>query len=323
MTRTAFLLGSLCVVLGCAVAQVSWGVSDAALLRPELRHFILLELRAPRALIALFVGSTLSIIGGSFQALFRNDLAAPSTVGTTAGATLGALAALTLGLDGVWGVSAITSFAFVGALLTTGLVLSVAGRAQARLEEVLLAGIAITLGAGALAQGLHLIADQNALFAVAHWSLGQLPQVGYARVLSLVLPVVGSHVVLLSARRGLQTLGWGEERAQSLGVNTRRLRLMVLLAGCLGVGACVALCGPIAFVGLLVPHLVRRALGETSALDLGTMAWAGAVFLLASDTIAHFAIPNHELPVGVITASLGAPALFYLITRGRRSTGSS
>jgi iron complex transport system permease protein len=114
-------------------------------------------------------------------------------------------------------------------------------------------------------------------------------------------------------------LSWGEERARTVGVSTRRVRGLVLLGGCLGVGAAVALCGPIAFVGLLVPHLVRRLLGETAGVDLVTIAFSGAVFLLASDTLAHFAWPGHEIPVGVVTASVGAPALFVLILRRARA----
>ena len=315
MRHLGFWLVVLSVFSVSVFCQTTLGLSGYDLRQDDLRSFILLQLRLPRALIALFTGATLALVGGCFQALFRNPLATPSTVGTTAGATLGALLALALKLEGVVGVSAVTLFAFGGALLATSLVLSVASSSRSRIEEILLAGIAITLSAGAISQGLHLIANQEALFAAAQWSLGQLPQVGYDRVLLLIGPVVVCHVILLSQRRALRVLGWGEERARSVGVNTRRVRLLLLLGGCLGVGAAVALCGPIAFVGLLVPHLVRRFLGEREGVDLGTIALSGAMFLFASDTLAHFGIPGHELPVGVITASLGAPALFLLILR--------
>jgi iron complex transport system permease protein len=313
--QLGFVLGSILVLLGCAAAQLLLPRSFTDLDSDQLRHFILLQLRLPRVLIALLVGATLAMVGGSFQILFRNPLATPSTVGTTAGATLGALLALSLRLEGALGVSAITSFAFLGAVLATVLVLSVASSARASIEEILLAGIAITLSAGAISQGLHLIADQTALFAAAQWSLGQLPQVGYERVLLLLGPVALCHLLVFSQQRALNVLGWGEERARSVGVSTRRVRLTVVLGGCLGVGATVALCGPIAFVGLLVPHLVRRFLGEQAGTNLLAISASGAVFLLASDTVAHFVVPHHELPVGVITASLGAPALFFLILR--------
>lgn len=317
MRRPVYLLATLLVFALCLMAQLSIRLSPDDITQATLREFIILQLRLPRLIIALLIGSTLALVGGSFQILFRNPLATPSTVGTTAGATLGALLALTLGFEGVLGISAVTFCAFIGALLATSLVLGVATSARARIEEVLLAGIAITLAAGAVSQGLHLIAGQTALFAAAQWSLGQLPQVGYDRVLLLLGPVVLCHAALISQHRSLMTLSWGEERARSLGVNTRRVRLLLLLGGCLGVGAAVALCGPIAFVGLLVPHLVRQCLGEQAGFDLKVISFSGAVFLLASDTLAQFGLPQIEVPVGVVTASLGAPALFLLILRRR------
>ncbi len=315
MKRVLFWTCSAVLLLLCLFLQLSVGLGEDAITDSGLRSFVLVQLRLPRLLIALLVGSTLALVGACFQALFRNPLATPSTVGTSAGATLGALFALVLNLDGSFGVSAVTLFAFLGALLSTALVLSVASGSRARMEEILLAGIAVTLSAGAVSHGLHLIADQEALFAAAQWSLGQLPQVGYDRVLLLVGPVLLSHALLLSQRRALSVLHWGEERASTLGVHTLRVRVLLLLGGCLGVGACVALCGPIAFVGLLVPHLIRRFLGEEAGLDLVAASLFGALFLLASDTLAHFGVPGHELPVGVITATLGAPALFVLILR--------
>lgn len=317
MRRFAYYFVICFVFVLCIFAQLTLRLSLDDISQATLREFIIWELRLPRLLIALLIGSTLALVGGSFQILFRNPLATPSTVGTTAGATLGALIALTFGLDGALGISAVTLCAFGGALLATSLVLSVATTSRARIEEILLAGIAITLAAGAVSQGLHLVAEQNALFAAAQWSLGQLPQVGYDRVLLLLGPVILCHLALISQRRSLMTLSWGEERAASVGVNTRRVRLLLLLGGCLGVGAAVALCGPIAFVGLLVPHLVRQFLGEQAGLDLGVISFSGAAFLLASDTLAQFGLPGTEVPVGVVTASLGAPALFVLILRKR------
>lgn len=281
------------------------------------RQFVLSELRAPRLLIGFIVGSTLGLVGAAFQSLFRNPLATPSTVGTTAGAALGALFALTFGLKGTSLLPAATACAFLGALGATSLVLSVASSARARLEEVLLAGIAITLGAGAVAQGLHAIADEGALFAAAQWSLGQLPQVGYDRVLLLSGPAVICAVTILSQSRALFALGLGEDWAKSVGVDTGRLRLILLLGGCLGVGASVALCGPIAFVGLLVPHLVRLSLGSEQSRILPLSWLSGGVFLVLCDLLAREVLPQSELPVGVLTAALGSPALFLLVLRKR------
>jgi iron complex transport system permease protein len=183
------------------------------------------------------------------------------------------------------------------------------------MEEILLAGIAVTLGAGALAQGLQAIAGADALFASAQWSLGQLPQVGYDRVVLLLVPTLVCAVAILSQRRSLLALSLGEDWAQSVGVATNRVRLVLLVGGCLGVGASVALCGPIAFVGLLVPHVVRLLLGvdQTRLLPLSWIS--GGAFLVFSDLLAREILPQRELPVGVLTASLGSPALFLLILR--------
>lgn len=317
MKRTlACIVVCLLVLLLGALGHLYWDLPDVS---PNARTFVLSELRAPRLLIGFIVGSTLGLVGAAFQSLFQNPLATPSTVGTTAGAALGALFALTFGLEGTALLPAATACAFLGALLATSLVLSVATSARARLEEVLLAGIAITLGAGAIAQGLHAIADQGALFAAAQWSLGQLPQVGYDRVLLLAAPAAIAALTILSQARALFALGLGEDWAKTVGVDTARLRLILLLGGCLGVGASVALCGPIAFVGLLVPHLVRLSLGAEQTRILSLSWLSGGVFLVVCDLFAREILSERELPVGVVTAALGSPALFFLVLRKRPS----
>jgi len=287
----------------------------------EISHFVFYQLRVPRLIIAFITGSTLSLVGAAFQTLFRNPLATPSTVGTTAGAALGALLALAFGLRGSGVLPAATFFAFIGALVTSSLVLSIASSARARVEDILLAGIAVTLGAGAISQGLHSISDAQVLFAAAQWSLGQLPQVGYDRVVLLVVPALVCAALIFSQGRALEALSLGEDWAKSVGVETKRVRRVVLVGGCLGVGASVALCGPIAFVGLLVPHLVRRILGA-NMIFLLPLSWvSGGAFLILCDALAKNILPQGELPVGVLTASLGAPALFLLIIKRTPRTG--
>lgn len=319
MKRTlVFVSVCLLVLILSAAAQLYFDLPNVS---EQARAFVLSELRAPRLLIGFIVGSTLGLVGAAFQSLFQNPLATPSTVGTTAGAALGALFALTFGLEGTSFLPAATACAFLGALIATSLVLSVATSARARLEEVLLAGIAITLGAGAIAQGLHAIADQGALFAATQWSLGQLPQVGYDRVLLLAGPAAVSAFAILSKSRALFALGLGEDWAKTVGVDTAQLRLVLLLFGSLGVGASVALCGPIAFVGLLVPHLVRLSLGSEQTRILPLSWFAGGVFLVFCDLLAREILPRSELPVGVLTAALGSPALFFLVLRKRPSGG--
>jgi len=280
--------------------------------------FVLWQLRVPRVLAGILVGNTLGLVGAAFQALFQNDLATPSTVGTTAGATLGALLALVFGSAvGQSFLPLATVFAFIGAALASVAVALVAVRGYARVSDVLLAGIAVTLASSALSQGVQSVADMRALFAATQWALGQLPQLGYGGVRFLAPLVVASTLLVLSQVRPLQVLSLGEELAHAQGVHVRRVRLVVLLGGSLGVAGCVAWCGPIAFVGLIVPHIVRLTTGPELRTLLPLSGVAGAGFLVACDTLARVIWAERELPVGVLTATLGAPVLFMLVLRRR------
>ena len=280
-------------------------------------EFILWQLRVPRVLVGALVGGTLGLVGACFQTLFSNPLASESTVGTTAGAMLGALAALALELPG--GFPTLFACSCVGAGLASVGVTLIAGSGRASMGDVLLAGITVTVATGALSAGLQYLSDSRALVAAARWSLGQLAQVGYDGVRVLAPLVIPCWLVLLALARPLQTFAFGEELAESRGVNVPRMRLLVLGAGSLAVAACVAWCGPIAFVGLIVPHLVRRAVGSTLRRVLPLSLLAGGAFLVLCDALSRSLSPGRELPVGVVTAALGAPGLVLLLLRTRRS----
>jgi ABC-type Fe3+-siderophore transport system permease subunit len=301
-------------------------VAAAPFLGPSLDgdtgRFILLELRIPRVLMAVLVGGTMSLVGACYQTIFANPLAAPSTVGTTAGATLGALAAVVvapaLGIAVGGAIPLTAMLAFAGALVVSFMIAAIAASGRARVNDVLLAGIAISLAAGAISAGLQYSADQLQLYAAIQWTLGHLPQVGYRGVV-MILPFVGlSWVILLAHTRPLQALLGGEERAHSQGVNVPYVRSLVLGIGALGVGACVAWCGPIAFIGLIVPHIVRLTVGVSRRVMLPMSVVAGAGFLAACDTLSRLAWPGRELPVGVITSAIGAPLLVWLVVSQRR-----
>lgn len=288
----------------------------------ESGRFILENLRIPRVLMAVLVGGTMSLVGACYQTIFANPLAAPSTVGTTAGATLGALVAVVLGpvlgLSQAGGLPLTATFAFAGALLVSFAVAAIAARGNTRVNDILLAGIAISLAAGAISAGLQFSADQLQLYAAIQWTLGHLPQVGYRGAVMILPFVLICWVVLLSQTRGLQTLLGGEERAHSQGLNVPWLRSVVLGVGALGVGACVAWCGPIAFIGLIVPHIVRLGVGASRRVMLPMSLVVGAGFLAACDTLSRLVIPGRELPVGVVTSAIGAPLLVWLVIKQRR-----
>ncbi len=281
----------------------------------EVAEFVIWQLRMPRVAIGAAVGATLGVVGATFQALFGNPLATPSTTGTTAGAALGALVALVLLPTAPRVV--LVGLAFIGALAVAVPVAALAARRAARLEDVLLAGVALTLAAGAITTGLQVNADDASTRRAVLWSLGSLAQVGYDGLAWLMpfcaVAIVGS----VSQVRSLDALAAGEARAFSQGVDVARVRVWLLGVGALGVAACVAWCGPIAFVGLVVPHLVRLSVGATRRRLVPLSGVVGAAFLVACDTVARSAIPGRDLPVGVLTAAIGAPMLVALVLRRR------
>ena len=310
MSRLAGLLLLTMVVIGSAPW---WG---ASLGTGPSAEFILWSLRWPRVLVGALAGATLGGMGAIYQLLFANPLATPSTVGTTAGATLGALA-VAVGLPGT-GPIGLTGAAFLGALATTGVVALVAFSGRARVEDVLLAGIAVTLATGALATGMQAIAGPRSLFVAAQWSLGQLPQVGYRGVAWLSGPALLTGCAVVALVRPLRALVRGTSVAASQGIPVRLVQGSALTVGALGVGAVVAWCGPIPFVGLIVPHLIRGWLGPgILGLLVGSLV-LGAGFVVTADGLGR-AVGGSTLPVGVVTAALGAPALIWvLLGRARR-----
>jgi ABC-type Fe3+-siderophore transport system permease subunit len=284
----------------------------------EQAAFVLWQLRVPRVLVAMMVGAILSIVGGSFQIIFANPLASESTVGTISGAALGALLAFLSGATiAPSGLPIVVLGAFAGALVITFALAGLAAHGRVHTNDVLLAGIAFSLAASAASSVLQSMATSNASVAAARWSLGHLVQVGYRGALLLVPFTTLVLGALLLRTRAFDTLAAGEERAHSQGVDVRRLRSATLGIGALGVGACVAWCGPIPFVGLIVPHLVRLLFRSRQRYFLPLSALGGATFLVVCDTAARVLFPGREVPVGAITAILGAPTLIWLVLRRR------
>ena len=304
----ALIIGSL-----LALGYSPWMGPD---LPPEAADFVFWELRVPRVILGAMVGAVLGLVGATYQSIFCNPLATPSTVGTTAGAVLGALVAVVFfGGGEVAGLPIVAVSAFLGALIVTLFVATIASSGRASTGDVLLAGIAITLGASALASGIQFQADMAATFQAVRWSLGNLAQVGYGGALTLAPFAVVTCLVLLSQTRALSSLAGGESLAFTQGVNVVRVRTLCLTIGALGVGATVAVVGPIAFVGLIVPHIVRLSLNASRRLLLPLSALVGAGALTLADGMARSVIPGRELPVGVLTAALGAPLVLWLVMR--------
>lgn len=279
---------------------------------------ILFELRLPRVLLALAVGGALAVAGLTFQTLFRNSLAEPYTLGVASGAALGAVLALLLGGGASFlGFSLTAAASFTGALAVTFVLLGLARRGL-ETTALLLAGVALALSCSAVILFVQYVADPSRSFRMVRWMMGGLAVVGYREVLWAVPWVVAGTCGLWLLRGELDQMLTGEELAASRGVDVDRLRLVALAAASLMVGALVAVTGPIGFVGLIVPHLARRLVGQNHLVLLPACLLGGGVFLALADLVARRVMAPAELPVGILTALLGGPFFLWLLVTHRR-----
>jgi iron complex transport system permease protein len=278
---------------------------------------ILMDLRLPRVILAGLVGWSLSLGGVVFQALMRNPLAEPFLLGISSGAALGAVAGIILGLQFGGGLP---MMAFMGALLTIFLVLSVAQRAGAiDPNTLILTGVIVNAFFASLIMVALATAAGEKLHSMLYWLYGDLSR-GQFRDLVFLVPVIGGCSGLLyGGARAYNLIAAGEETAAQLGVHVERMKWFSLILVSLMCGVTVAFSGIIGFVGLIVPHLMRLAFGPDHRLLLPAAGLFGASFLIGADLLARTVISPNELPVGVITAFLGAPFFLYLLLLRRRS----
>jgi iron complex transport system permease protein len=287
---------------------------------PLLRDHIVWELRLPRVLGAAVVGAGLAACGAVMQTVTRNPLADPYLLGVSSGASLGAVAVLVLGLGA--GAAALTGGAFVGALAAFAVVVAAAGRrAVLRPTRVVLAGVAVAQLCAALTTFVIIWAAQpHATQSITFWLSGSLARVDWtALAWATPLLAVGFAVILRFAR-ALNAFAFGEEAAAALGVDVRRVRWLLLVTTALLTAVLVSISGAIGFVGLILPHAVRRFTGPDHRRLLPVVVLAGAIFLIWVDTAARTLFDPRELPVGVLTALLGVPAFVLLLRRGDRNT---
>ena len=277
---------------------------------------IVLGIRLPRLILALLVGAALAVAGAVMQGFFQNPMAAPSILGVSAGGTLGATAAIMLGLD--WstrGLTPVTLAAFLGALLVSGAVYVLSRRGgRTPITLLLLTGIALGSLCSAISSFILVRGQRGDLDLVVFWMMGSLANRGWPEVW-MVLPyaVVGS-VVVYAYSRDLNALLLGDEQAYHLGIAVERVKLTLLVLASLLAAAAVAVTGTIGFVGLVVPHLIRLLVGPDHRILLPLCFLAGGLVLGLSDLVANLA---GEIPIGIITSLLGAPFFLYLLHRRR------
>jgi len=284
------------------------------------------QIRVPRALLATLVGALLGICGAATQGLFRNPLADPSLIGVTAGASAGAaitifFASSVSSLQGIAGIGFVSFGAFIGGALAVLLVYKLATqRDGTSVATMLLAGIAITAVAGGLTSFVEFFANNEMLRRISLWKMGGLDGANYQRV--ILAAAIGTLVlcVLPKYSTALNALLLGESEARHLGISVQRTKISIILLVALGVATSVALAGSIAFVGLVIPHIIRLLIGPDHRYLLPMSAIGGAILLLLADTVARTVVAPIELPVGLVTAFLGTP-FFISLLRNRHVFG--
>ena len=317
LSSAAAALAVLC--LAPLVGSTSIDFSRAlAGLSPD--HEILFYTRLPRVLLALLAGGALAVAGVLFQAMLRDALATPYTLGVSSGASLGAVAAICMGWREVGHLPAIWLASFAGAGLVLFLVMGIAteGRRMSSFT-LLLAGVSINTICLAAILFLQYIANFGQTFAIVRWLMGGIDAVDYSTLgwfAAAVLPAVG--LIFLRAR-DWNLMAVGEDWAAARGVSVSRLMLTGYVLGSFLAGSVTALAGPIGFVGLIVPHALRLKLGADHRLLLPCSFFTGAAFLAICDTVARTALAPTEIPVGVVTALLGGPFFIWLLRSERRS----
>lgn len=323
---------ALLLTAGLSLSHGASGVSLGSLVHalasgeamPDRDRLILWEIRLPRMLTGVLVGASLAVAGAVMQGLFRNPLADPGLVGVGAGAGLGAVLAIVLGgLAPVWitqavGYHLVPVAAFFGGWVSTLLLYRVATRSgRTSVATMLLAGIALGALAGAATGVLVYIADDRQLRDLTFWGLGSLGGASWPKLLAAGPVMALALIAAPFLARGLNGLALGEAAAHHIGLPVQRVKAVAILTVAAATGAAVAVSGGIGFIGIVVPHLLRLATGPDHRFLLVNAGLAGATLLLLADLIARSIIAPAELPIGIVTATLGAPVFLWILLRRR------
>jgi iron complex transport system permease protein len=310
----ALAVGRFNVPLGHVVQILVAQVVPFPVEAGQTEQNVVLLVRMPRILLAMLVGGGLAIGGAALQAIFRNPLVSPEIIGVSAGASFGGALALLLGL----GTFLLVAGSFAFGLMALGLLfLITSGRGGTPMLMVVLGGVVTGSFFSALVALVTFIADPNTtLPAIVFWLLGSVATATYAKVAVALIPVLGGAAVLLLLRWRLNVLSLGDEDAAALGLKPRPLRWVVLLAVALIVAGAVAVSGAVSWVGLVVPHLARMWVGPDHRVLLPVSFLLGGAYIVLVDTIAR-TVTAAEIPLGVLTALIGAPGFFVLLRRNR------
>jgi iron complex transport system permease protein len=316
LALSALLVLVVAVALSTGYQAITW----QELQTNETARTIFFRLRIPRVLLAMIVGASLSAVGAALQALFRNPLAEPFTLGVSGGGALGASVAIALGFGAsLGGVPLVFLTAFAGSALFVAIVYRLASSGPVFLPgALLLSGVVLNLIAGAGVLMIQFVTDYTRALQILRWMVGTLDVVGMDLVWRMGLFLLPGILLLLYSTRDLHLIAMDEEAASALGVDVKKVERTVYAASSLVVGVAVAVAGPIGFVGLIVPHTVRLVFGEDLRIVIPCSMLLGAGFLVAADTLARTLLGASELPVGAITALVGGPLFLVLLARKTR-----
>ncbi len=324
-------LTGLCVLLFLAMMlSLSRGALDISFMGlldilfgggTDIENRVVWQLRFPRVVMAMFVGAGLAVSGVAMQGLFRNPMASPFILGLSSGAAFGAALAMVFGITLLPGYLAIPSMAFAFCLLTLFIVYNIArvgGRVP--VETLLLAGIAVGAFFSALVNLMTYLAGEE-LQGIVFWMMGDLTQFGWENIYIVIPMVLIGATIVMYYSRDLNAMMLGDNHAQNLGIEVAKVRIHLLVACAMATAAAVAFVGIIGFVGLVIPHVMRLIVGPDHRILVPTSIFAGAIFLILADVLARWVLAPQVLPIGIITALIGAPYFVYLLRRRRKEVG--
>ena len=285
----------------------------------QSHRFIVLNVRLPRILLSTLIGIGLSVVGATFQAMFRNPMADPYILGISSGASAGATIAIVVGFGGiVGGLSVVTLFAFLAAVLTVLLVYNIA-RVGNKVTSLglILAGIAVGLFLSSVVSMLMFF-NRDDIEKIVMWTMGSVSAATWSKVGILAPVVIICSIVIWAYARDLNAMSVGDETAKSLGIEVEKVKKILLTVSSLIVACCVSTSGVIGFVGLIVPHTIRLIVGSDQRALLPFSSVAGAIFMVVCDTLARNLIPPAEIPVGAVTSLFGAPFFIFMLYRNKK-----
>jgi iron complex transport system permease protein len=283
----------------------------------ETVETVIFKVRIPRILAAMLIGSSLAVSGACYQGLFKNPMVSPDILGASAGAGFGAALGILMSF-GIAGIQ-VSSFLFgLGAVTLTFLISSIIGKGNSTVLVLVLTGMVVSTLFSSFISLTKYLADPNSkLPAITFWLMGGLSSVNMKDVLMILVPILLGTVPLMLLRWKLNVLSFGEEEAKALGIDTSKLRIVIIICSTLLTAASVSVCGMIGWIGLIIPHLARMLVGPNYKALLPASFLIGSTFLLLVDDIARSAFPL-EIPLGILTSIIGAPFFIYLLVKGKR-----